>query len=166
MKLILAILVTGIFAFSAFAQSASIEKNFAANIKRYKVEKYSVGEDASSGYDYLVYKRGAQIVKIRTIWSSSANPEWWIEDAYYKVGQPVLMVELSVTKRQYRSVVKGSQIALKVKDRYEFKDSKLVKWTEKGKDVGTGDARWAEFERDIFTTAKNTLEFYPEMKDQ
>lgn len=166
MKTIFTFLFIAVLSFSAFAQGDTADKRFARDIKKFKLEKYAVGEDASSGYDYLVYKRAGKIVKIRTVWSSNANPEWWIEDAYYEAGKPVLMVHLSVTKRQYKSVVRGSRMALPVKDRYVFKDLKLVKWTENGKAVPETDPRWAEMEKDIAETGKNTLEFYPEMKDQ
>lgn len=157
--------MVALFAFAASAQGETAEKDFAKNLKKFKVEKYSMGEDASSGYDYVIYKRGSEIVKIRTIWSSSANPKWWVEDAYYKAGEPVLLVNLSLTKRQYRSVKGGSQIALAVNDKYYFKEGKLVKWLEKGKAVPATDARWREIEKDTLASAKNSLEFYPELKD-
>ena len=147
------------------AQGDTAEKNFARDIKKFKVEKYSMGEDASSGYDYLVYKRKGEIVMIRTIWSSSANPKWWVEDAYYEAGAPVLLVKLSLTKRRFKAVKNGSQIALPVEDKYHFKDGKLAKWLEKGKVVPATDTRWQEVERDALASAKDTLEFYPELKD-
>ncbi len=150
---------------AAGAQDVSADKSFAANIKKFKVEKYSMGEDASSGYDYLIYKQGRKIVKIRTVWSSSANPKWWVEDAYFEAGKPVMFVQLSLTKKQYKSVIRGSQIALSVKDKFYFKDAKLVKWIENGKAVPTTDTRWAEMEKEAFMSAKDTLEFYPELKE-
>lgn len=149
----------------AGAQDVSADKSFAANIKKFKVEKYSVGEDASSGYDYLVYKQGTEIVKIRTIWSSNANPDWWAEDAYYEDGKPVMLVKQSLPKKQYKSVVRGSLIALPVTDKFYFKDAKLVKWIENGKTVPTTDTRCAEIEKEAFMSAKDALEFYPELKE-
>jgi len=154
-----------LFSLAAAAQGDTAEKDFTRNLKKFKVEKYTMGEDASSGYDYVVYKRGANIVKIRTIWSSSANPKWWVEDAYYEAGAPVLLVNLSLTKRQYKSVKGGSQIALPVNDKYYFKDGKLVKWLEKGKAVPATDTRWEEVGKDALASAKDTIEFYPELKD-
>jgi hypothetical protein len=149
---------------AALAQKTAADTNFAANIKKFKVEKYAMGEDASSGYDYLVYKRGAEIVKIRTIWSSSANKKWWAEDAYFESGAPVMLVKLALTKRQFNPVRRGSQIALPVNDKFYFKDAKLVKWIESGKIVATTDKRWAEVEKDAFASAKDALEFYPDLK--
>jgi hypothetical protein len=166
MKTTLLFLLIALFSVTALAQGEAAEKNFARDIKKFKVEKYSMGEDASSGYNYVIYKRGAAIVKIRTIWSSSANPAWWVEDVYYQGGQAVLMVRFSLTKRQYKAVVRGGQAALAVNDRYILKDAKLVKWTEKGRAVPASDARWAETEKDIVTSAKDTLELYPELKEQ
>lgn len=165
MKTIFTAVLIAVFSFVAMAQDQSAEKNFPRDIKKFKVEKYSMGEDASSGYDYLVYKKKDEIVKIRTIWSSSANPKWWVEDAYYQAGVPVLQVKLTLTKRQFKSVKNGSQIALPVEDKFYFKDGKLVKWLEKGKVVPTTDARWQEVERDALASAKDTLEFYPELKE-
>ncbi len=165
MKITLAFLIIALLSLVAAAQSVSADKSFAANIKKFKLEKYSVGEDASSGYDYLIYKRGAKIVKIRTIWSSSANPKWWVEDAYYESDMPVLYVKLKLTKRQFKSVVRGSLIALTVTDKFYFKDSKLVKWIENGKAVLTTDTRWREMEKEALMSAKDALEFYPELKE-
>jgi hypothetical protein len=165
MKTILALLMIALFSLGAAAQGETAEKDFTRNLKKFKVEKYSMGEDASSGYDYVVYKRGADIVKIRTIWSSSANPAWWVEDAYYQAGEPVLLVSLTLTKRQFKAVKGGSQIALPVTDKCYFKDGKMVKWLEKGKAVPETDTRWQETEKDSLATAKDTLEFYPELKD-
>lgn len=166
MKTIFIFLAITLFSFAAFAQGETAEKDFARDIKKFKVEKYAMGEDASSGYDYLIYKKKDEIVKIRTVWSSSANPKWWVEDVYYQAGQAVLVVQLSLTKKRYRSVVRGTQMALPVNDRYVLKDSKLVTWTEKGKTVAASDPRWAETEKDVVSSAKFTLEFYPEMKEQ
>jgi hypothetical protein len=165
MKITLAFLMIALLSLAAAAQGVSADKSFAANIKKFKLEKYSVGEDASSGYDYLVYKRGSDIVKIRTVWSSSANPKWWVEDAYFEAGKPMMLVKLSLTKRQFKSVVRGSQITLPVNDKFYFKNSKLVKWLENGKAVLTTDTRWAEIEKEAFMSAKDALEFYPELKE-
>jgi hypothetical protein len=165
MKITLAFLMMAFLVLVAAAQADTAEKNFTRDIKKLKVEKYSMGEDASSGYDYLVYKKKGVIVKIRTIWSSSANPKWWVEDAYYAAGEPVLLVNLTLTKRQYRSVKGGSQIALPVEDKCYFKDGKMVKWLEKGKAVPATDTRWEEIEKDSLASAKDTLEFYPELKE-
>ena len=154
-----------LFSVGVAAQADAAEMNFTKNLKKYKLEKYAMGEDASSGYDYLIYKRGSNIVKIRTVWSSSANPAWWVEDAYFEAGTPVLLVNLSVAKRQYRSVVRGARMVLPVKDKYYFKDDKLVKWIEKGKVVEATDPRWQQVEKDTLASAKDTLSFYPELKD-
>ncbi|HEV7642487.1 MAG TPA: hypothetical protein VGO50_00970 [Pyrinomonadaceae bacterium] len=165
MKIMLAFLMIAFLSLAAAAQDVSADKSFAANIKKFKVEKYSVGEDASSGYDYLVYKQGTKVVKIRTIWSSSANPKWWVEDAYYESDVPVLFVKLKLTKRQFKSVVRGSQITLPVNDKFYLKDAKLVKWIENGKAVPTTDTRWPVIEKEAFMSAKDALEFYPELKE-
>jgi hypothetical protein len=161
MKTILAFLTIAILSLAVAAQ----DKSFAANIKKFKMEKYSMGEDSSSGYDYLVYKRGKKIVKIRTIWSSSANSNWWAEDAYYESDAPVMLVKLALVKKQFKSIVRGSRIALPVTDKFYFKDAKLVKWIENGKAVAITDRRWGEMEKDAFASAKDTLEFYPELKE-
>ncbi len=165
MKITLAFLLTALFALAAAAQGISPDQSFAANIKKFKLEKYTVGEDASSGYDYLIYKRGTEIVKIRTVWSSSANPKWWAEDAYFESCIPVMLVKLVLTKRQFKPVARGSQIALPVTDKFYFKDSKLVKWIENGKTVLTTDKRWPIIEKEAFSSAKDALEFYPDLKE-
>ena len=70
MKLILVIFMLA-FCFTAnFAQTADFEADFQKNKAKYKLDIYSEGEDASSGYDYLVYKKGDEIGKVRVLWSS------------------------------------------------------------------------------------------------
>lgn len=165
MKITLAFLLTAFLSLVAAGQAETAEKDFAANIKKYEVEKYTMGEDASSGYDYLIYKLGPAIVKIRTVWSSSANPKWWVEDHYFNDGVPVLGVKLTLTKKQFKAVTKGSLISLPVTEKFYFKDSKLVKWIENGKSVALSDPRWSETEKNAFASARDTLEFYPTLKD-
>src|ERR1044072_2604378 len=165
MKINLGFLVIVFLFLIPAAQGGSADKSVTAHINKIKGEKYSVGEDASSGYDYLVYKQGTKIVKIRAIWSSSANPKWWAEDAYFESGIPVMLVKLSLTKRQFKSVVRGSQLALPVTDKFYFKDAKLAKWIENGKAVPITNPRWTQIEKEAFSSAKDALEFYPELKE-
>jgi hypothetical protein len=147
------------------AQENSAEKDFAKNIKKYTIEKYSLGEDATSGYDYLIYKNKAEIVKIRTVWNGGASSKPTIEDVYYESGAPVLYAKLALTKKQFKSVVKGSRIALPVIEKLYLKDSKLAAWIENGKPVPATDARWQEKEKTIIEQAKEALDFYPTLKE-
>lgn len=165
MKIIFAVFLLAIFSLAGSAQDKAIEKDFSRNVRKYKVEKYSMGEDATSGYDYVIYKSGKQIVKIRTVWSSSANPKWTVEDAYYKTGVPVLLVKMSLKKAQFKPVIQGSLITLPQTEKFYFKDSRMVRWIENGKMVPTTDKRWAEAGEDAIASAKDALEFYPTLKD-
>src|SRR5687768_772253 len=67
----------------AAAQTENIEADFAENKPKYTREFFSMGEDASSGYDYVFYKSGPKIVMIRVIWSASYTNELRIDDFYF-----------------------------------------------------------------------------------
>lgn len=162
-KLTFAFVLTALCAFAAIAQNETlagdtVEKDFAKNIKKYRLEKSSEGEDASSGYDYLVYKNKGEIVKIRVVWTSSANPQPRAEDHFYQNGVPVLSNELKITKKQERNVIKGITTILPITEKYYFADGKMIKWMEKGKAVAETDARWTQMGTDAYTLAKDTLE--------
>lgn len=132
----------------------------------FKVEKYAVGEDASSGMDYIIYKYKGRIARIREIWSSSANRNPTAEEFQYDAkGNTVAYYEFAIKYSQVNAVVRNSKYVLKATDVRILKDGKMVKWTENGKIISNSDPRWAEMESDALTRGKNMLEFYPEMKE-
>ena len=166
MKFALAVLLIALYAGFNFAQDNSIEKGFEKNKSKFKLEKLSMGEDASSGFDYLVYKDKAQIIKIREIWSSSANPVYRIEDFFFKDGKLVLHVKHTFAKRYYKSSIKGTNIPLKQIERLYLTDSKLTTWLENGKAIPTNDARWQDKEKEVLESAKSQLENYKFLKEE
>lgn len=148
-----------------FGQDDAIEKDFEKNKSKYTREKFSEGEDASSGFDYLVYKDGAKIVKIRSIWSSSAGPVPRVEDYYFADGKLVLFVRATLQKKYLKSAVKGTVVPLKTEERLWLKDDKLTSWNEKGKTIEATDKRWKEREKEALEAGKNELENYEFMKE-
>ena len=165
MKIALGLLLIAFVSMSGAAQSKRAEQNLPLPISQYKLEKYSVGEDATSGYDYLVYKKGKEIVKIREVWNGGASSKPVVRDFYYTGGVPVTYAELSLTKRQYRSVARGGQVVLPIVEKCYLKDMKVIKWMEKDKIVPSGDPRWAAKEKEVIEEANGMLEFYPTLKD-
>lgn len=165
MKSVLAIFLITIFSIVTFAQENSVESNFTKSVKKMTVEKYSLGEDATSGYDYLIYKTKTEIKKIRTIWNGGASSKPTVEDIYYEAGVPVLYTKLALTKKQFKSVVNGSSIALPAIEKFYLKDSKLIVWIENGKPIPDTDSRWQEKQKDVLEQAKQTLDFYPTLKE-
>lgn len=162
-RLTFAVVLTALCAVAAVAQNGTlagdtVEKDFAENIRKYKLEKSSEGEDASSGFNYLVYKNKGEIVKIRVIWSSSSGAPPRAEDHYYQNGVPVLSNDLKITKKQERNVIKGITTILPIVEKYYFADGKMVKWIENGKAVAETDPRWTQMGTDAYTLAKDTLE--------
>ncbi len=157
MKFIYYLLLIAIFANSVEAQRSSVETNF-ENIKpKLSFFHYAEGEDASSGYDYLVYRKKSEVIKIRIVWSSSTNlPE--VEDYYYEREKPVLLVKFSARKNQYKSLVRGTNVQLKWSEKLFFTDSKLKTWIEKGKSVDSTDSRWNETESQVLDSFKYGLE--------
>jgi hypothetical protein len=165
MKLLFAVLLFAFCAVANFAQVTSVESDFEKNKTKYKLEKLSEGEDATSGYDYLVYKNKDEIVKIREIWSSSAVSTYRAEDYFFKDGKFVAYVKYTFAKKYYKTAIKGTNVPLKLVEKLYFSDSKLTSWIENGKTIPTNDKRWQEKENDTLERAKNQLEMYKLIKE-
>jgi hypothetical protein len=149
----------------AVGQSNQVELEFEKQKGNLTLERLSMGEDASSGYDYLVYKNKGEIVKIREIWSSSSNDNPWAEDYFFKNGFLVLFVRYSLTNKDFREAVKGRSLVLKTVEKLTLSDSKLSNWIEHGKVVPAGDPRWAEKEITILEQGKRQLDNYRFLKE-
>jgi hypothetical protein len=160
MKIALLLISLAFLSLPNRAQETPTEKDFAGKIKTFSLEKFSMGEDASSGFDYLIYKNKTQIVKIRSVWSSSANDEPRVDDFYFQNGRLILYVKLSVDNKQLKNVVKGSNIPLRAVEKLTLKDSRLTEWTENGKTVSAADPRWKEREKSVLEHARGELENY------
>ena len=164
MKFVLMCIMVAILSGLSFAQDNSIEKEFLQNKAKLKLERYSIGEDASSGSDYLVYKDKTGIVKIRDIWSSTANDTPRVHDFYYRDGKLILFVAFSPDKKQVKNLIKGKDLTLNTVEKLSLTDSKLTDWIENGKAVSNDDARWHEKEKEVLEAAKYQLENYQENK--
>lgn len=158
MKIIVCLFFISVLAISAVAQDSSIEKNFEKNKRTLSVKRFAIGEDASSGSDYLVYRQKTSTKKIRVIWSNYERAE--VEDFYYEAGKPLLMVKYAAKKNQVKSLAKGTNLALKAVEKFYFTHSKLVTWIENGKKVPTTDSRWAEKEKDVLESFASQLETF------
>ena len=145
-------------------QAKSIRVDFEKNIAKYTREHFVMGEDASSGYDYLFYKNGSGIVKIRSIWSASHTKELRIEDFFFD-GPSTLVQRLTGTRTQLSTLKKGRNVRLTPKEELYFTDSKLVSWTRDGKPIERSDPRWADTEKLELEHAKAQLESYDFLKD-
>lgn len=164
MKILLGLFVIA-FCFTAnFAQNANVEADFEKNKARYKLDIYSEGEDASSGYDYLVYVKGDEIGKVRVVWSSLSYTTYRIEDYYFKNGKLVALVKYDFARKYYNSAKKGTKVPMKLTETLLLTDSKLTSWTEKGKTVPKTDSRWAETEKQIIESAGYIIEGYQRYK--
>lgn len=166
MKFLLGIFLLA-FCFTAnFSQTADFEADFEKNKAKYKLDIYSEGEDASSGYDYLVYQKGDQIGKVRVVWSSLSYTTYRIEDYYFKDGKLVALLKYSFARKYYNSAKKGTKVPMKPTEKFYLTDSKLTSWTEKGKTVPKTDARWAETEKQIIESAGYIIEGYQRYKEE
>lgn len=166
MKLGLSLFLITLSVVFTCAQDVSVEKDFEKNKVKFKLEKYSEGEDASSGFDYLVYKDKSQVVKIRQIWSSSANPVYRIEDYFFKDGKLIALAKYTFAKKYYKTATRGANVPLKQVEKLYLTDSKLTMWIENGKTIPNSDARWQEKEREVLEASKNQLENYEFLKEE
>ena len=155
------------FCFTAnFSQTTDFEANFEKNKTRYKLDIYGEGEDATSGYDYLVYKKGESIEKVRVVWSSLSYTTYRIEDYYFKNGKLVALLKYSFAKKYYNAAKKGTKVPMKPTEKLYLTDSKLTSWTENGEAVAPTDQRWAETERQIIESANYIIEGYQRYKEE
>lgn len=166
MKFLFGIFLLALCFTANFAQNKNVEADFEKNKAKYKLDIYSEGEDASSGYDYLVYKKGKEIVKVRVVWSSSSYTTYRIEDYYFKGGKVLALLKYDFARKYYNSAKKGSKIPVKPTEQLFLTDSKLTAWTEKGKAVAETDPRWAETEKQINDSAGYILEGYQRYLDE
>lgn len=166
MKLFLVAILLTLFSGQILAQDSSVEKNFEKKRPKLVFERFSEGEDASSGFDYLFYKDKSEIIKVRQIWSSSAGPQPRGEDFYFEDGKPVLYVRFSLEKKQLKDGVKGKNVPIKIEEQLYLKNSILTRWIENGKTISASDPRWNEKEKEILAAAKGQLELYQSFKDE
>jgi hypothetical protein len=162
MKLVFALVLFAFCSLVNFAQD--VEKDFDKNKAKYRLEKFSEGEDASSGYDYFVYKDKAQIVKVREIWSANYAPTFRAEDYYYRDGKLIALVKYTFDKKFYKTAEKGRNIPLKLVEKLYFTESKLINWIENGKTIPTTDKRWSDREKEALEAGKSQLENYTWLK--
>jgi len=165
MKITFAAILISVFSVFCFAQDNSIEKDFEKNKSKYKIERLSMGEDASSGYDYVIYRNKSEIVKYRVIWSSSAGPNPRVEDYYFNDSKLVLLVKSILSKKLVKTAAKGRVVALQIEEKLFFINEKLSFWTEKGKPVPNTDKRWKDKEAEALEQAKGELDNYKFVKD-
>jgi hypothetical protein len=165
-KSVLTLVLMGFCALVVSAQNGLIAYQFEKNKAKYKLEKFAEGEDASSGYDYLVYSNKSGVIKIRLIWSSSARSNYWIEDYYFSGGKLNAFYKYDLAKKNYKNAKLGKKIPLKEAERLFLTDEKLTDWIEKNKAVSKTDGRWAEKEKEILQNANDILELYQGFKDE
>lgn len=165
MKLLFGIFGLVLCAFAAVAQTDSVEREFEKNKAKYKLEAFAEGEDASSGFDYLYYKNKSEIVKLREIWSSSAETTYRAVDYFYKNGRFVALVRYTFPKKYYKTSISGANVPFKTTEKLYFTDSKLTRWIENGKEVPATDARWAAAEKNALESGIYYLENYSLLKE-
>jgi hypothetical protein len=166
MKFAVAVFCLVLFSGLSFAQNTSVENDFEKNKLKLKLERFSEGEDASSGFDYLIYKDKSQVVKIREIWSSSANSTFRVEDYFFKDGQALLLFKYTLAKSQYKNAVRGKNVPLKLVEKLYLTNSKLTKWVENSKIIPITDKRWPDKEKEVLEATKSQLENYTFLKKE
>ncbi|PYS98978.1 MAG: hypothetical protein DMF63_12965 [Acidobacteria bacterium] len=163
MLLIFACIV--IVAVTASAQMSQVERDFETRKAKFTFEHFSEGEDASSGFDYLFYKNGSKIVKIRSIWSASHTHEMRVSDFYFDGTELLFFREFTASDRLLNALKKGRSGTLVPKEEFHFAAGKLTKWIVGGKAKSRDDSAWAESEKNALEQAKSHLESYGWLKE-
>lgn len=165
MKTALVVVLIALVSSPAHAQG-SIEQDFERERRSLSLVRYAEGEDATSGWDYLVYKRKSQVRKIRSVYNGGCCSAPEIEDFYFKDGSPVLYVKLSARKAQLGQIIRGSSIHLKVGEKLYLTESKLTMWIENEKTIPPSDPRWKDREKSLLEAFKDQLENYRANKEE
>ena len=148
----------------AAAQMNAVETGFKKDKAKYTREFFSMGEDASSGYDYVFYKSEPKIVMIRVIWSASYTNELRIDDFYFDK-DITLHRKQTAQKRQLSILKRGRDVPLVVKEEHHFTAGKLTKWILDSKTIPSTDARWAEAEKGTLEQARSERDNYTWLKE-
>lgn len=154
-----------ISALCALAQPSQVEKDFESNKASYTFEHFAEGEDATSGYDYVFYKSGSTIVKIRSIWSAAFGKELRIEDLYFDGRDLLLFRKFTGASGLLDSLKRGRNAVLTSKEEFHFAGGKLTKWIANGKAKSPSDLGWAKTESDVLDQAKSQREYYKWLKE-
>jgi len=160
-------LITVLIAFcclSNFAQDNSIERDFEQNRAKLKLERFTEGEDASSGFYYLFYKNKSESVKVRQAWRTWAYNEHDTADYYFKDGKLVLYISYPRSKKQLKDAITGRPLLIQPTEKLYFTDSKLTTWIENNKTIATDDNRWQDKEKEILKSANEWTEYYKTLK--
>ena len=165
MKLLVLLAWIVIVATSALSQTSQLERDFESKKAKYTFEHFAEGEDATSGYDYLFYKSGDKIVKIRSIWSASHSKELRIADFYFDGTELLLFLNFIASNRLLNSLKKGRNGALIPTDEFHFTSGKLTKWITGGKAKAPDDFEWDKTEKQILDQAKSQRDYYGWLKE-
>ena len=157
MKYFYVIILITIFSAFAVGQTSKAESEFLKNKSKLSLEKYALGEDATSGYDYLVYKNKGKIVKIRSI-HSSTNPSMEIDDYYFENGKLVVYLRSYLPKKSLKSALRGNEFKLFAQERIELKDDKMIVWSDGAKKYTSDDPNWLKRENQILQSVGSELE--------
>jgi len=150
---------------SAAAQTSQVERDFETKKAKFTVEHFVEGEDATSGYDYLYYKSGGKIVKIRSIWSASHSKELRVEDFYFEGTDLLLFRKFTASERLLNSLKKGRNGVLVPKEEFHFSAGKLTKWISGGKSKSPTETGWEQTEKEVLDQAKTQREYYGWLKE-
>jgi hypothetical protein len=165
MRITTVVILISLLSTLSHAQGVSIEKDFERERARLSVVRYVIGEDATSGFYYFVYKSRSRVKKIRMVWNGGATNDPNAQDFYFKDGSPVLYVELAGKRERLAAVMRGRNTSLREVEKLYLKDSKVTMWVENGRTVPSSDPRWKEKERQVLEQFKEQLETYREYQE-
>jgi len=166
MKITLMVILIALLSSQTHAQNVSIERDFERERRSLSLVHFAIGEDATSGFDYLVYKRRSQVRKIRAVWNGGCCQSPTVEDFYFKNGSPVLYAKLSATKGQLRRIARGINLPLRAEEKLYLTDSRLTQWIENGRTIPSSDPRWNDKEKGVLEEFKAQLENYQSYREE
>lgn len=150
---------------TAYGQKDPMADQFEKSRPLFKVERFSEGEDASSGWYYIRYTLKGRPAKIRETWTSSASREQETRDVYFhEDGEVAIVVVYPRSKKQYSSSPKGSRMTIAPAEIMTFKDGKMTGWQSGKTKMSDSDQAWNAKASETLESIKQLLETVDELR--
>lgn len=141
-------------------QPAEIEKSFDQRRASYKVVQHhevDTSSPSASRFEYLYYRDGEQLIKIRMIEVESPQNKPSVKvDDYFFVNGDLRLVRLYffIADDRLQAIRKGSVVPLLTGEHIELEDGSLTRWIALGKEIPRTDRRWADKQTSVLLSAR------------
>lgn len=152
---------------TVYGQKDPMADQFEKSRRLFKSERFSEGEDASSGWNYILYTLKGKPAKIRETWTSSASREQETRDVYFhENGDVAIVVVYARSKREYSSAPKGGRMIAPPAEIVTFKEGRMIRWRDGKKTMADDDPAWSAKETETLETVRQLVETVEELRKE